>query len=115
MLQLVTLRNEAERVKERLGVRNFREIDLVDKILGLDDERRKLTFQFDDTKAKINTASKEIGMLMGKGKNEEAAEGKKNVESLKNSLQPIQEKLERVEKDLNEMLVRLPNLPHESV
>ncbi|HEY6955512.1 MAG TPA: serine--tRNA ligase [Flavisolibacter sp.] len=111
MLQLATLRNNTEQVKERLAIKNFKEIDLVDEIIRLDDERKKFTFQFDETKAKINAASKEIGMLMGKGQKEEAEARKKDVESFKNELDPIQKKLDEVEKQLNELLVRLPNLP----
>jgi seryl-tRNA synthetase len=115
MLQLATLRNNTELVKERLAIKNFKEINLVDEIISLDDQRRKLTFQFDDTKAKINAASKEIGMLMGKGQKEEAETKKKDVESYKKELDPIQKQLEEAEKQVNDMLVRLPNLPSEKV
>ena len=115
MLQLALLRNNPEGVKERLAVKHFNEPGLVDEIIKLDDERKKLTFQFDDTKAKINAASKEIGALMGKGLKEEAEGRKKEVESHKNNLAPIQQQLESVEKALNDMLVRLPNLPSEKV
>lgn len=115
MLQLATLRNNTDLVKERLAIKNFKEINLVDEIISLDDERKKFTFQFDETKAKINAASKEIGMLMNKGKKEEAETKKKDVESFKNDLDPIQKKLDEVEKQLNDLLVRLPNLPSEKV
>jgi seryl-tRNA synthetase len=70
MLQLSALRNNREQVKERLGVKNFKEINLVDEIISLDDDRKKLTLEAEDLKAKINAASKEIGMLMGKGQKE---------------------------------------------
>jgi seryl-tRNA synthetase len=115
MLQLATLRNNTDLVKERLAIKNFKEINLVDEIIALDDERKKFTFQFDETKAKINAASKEIGMLMGKGQKEEAEAKKKEVESFKTDLGPIQKKLDEVEKQLNDLLVRLPNLPSEKV
>ncbi|MBD0374280.1 MAG: serine--tRNA ligase, partial [Flavisolibacter sp.] len=115
MLQLATLRNNPEWVKERLAVKNFTELDIVDQIISLDEERRKLTFRFDDTKAKINAASKEIGMLMGKGRKEDAEEKKREVEVFKNTLTPIQQQLEAAEKKVNELLVRLPNLPSEKV
>jgi seryl-tRNA synthetase len=114
-LQLATLRNNTELVKERLAIKNFKEINLVDEIISLDDERKKFTFQFDETKAKINAASKEIGMLMGKGQKEEAETKKKEVEVFKNNLDPVQKKLDEVEKQLNDLLVRLPNLPSEKV
>jgi seryl-tRNA synthetase len=115
MLQLAVLRNNTELVRERLAVKNFAEVSIVDDIISLDDERKKLTFQFDETKAKINAASKEIGMLMGKGQKEDAEAKKKDVESLKNNLNPIQQQLDSVEKQLNDLLVRLPNLPSEKV
>jgi seryl-tRNA synthetase len=115
MLQLATLRNNTELVKERLTIKNFKEINLVDEIIALDDERKKFTFQFDETKAKINAASKEIGALMSKGQKEEAETKKKEVEGFKNDLGPIQKQLDDTEKQLNDLLVRLPNLPSEKV
>lgn len=115
MLQLATLRNNTDLVKERLAIKNFKEITLVDEIIALDDERKKFTFQFDETKARINAASKEIGMLMSKGQKEEAETKKKDVESFKTQLDPIQKKLDEVEKQLNDLLVRLPNLPSDKV
>lgn len=115
MLQLAQLRNDPEGVKERLAVKHFAEPALVDEIIALDDKRKSLTFQFDDTKAKINAASKEIGALMGKGQKEEADGKKKEVEGFKAALNPIQQELESVEKGLNDLLVRLPNLPSQKV
>ena len=115
MLQLQILRQNPEGVKERLRVRNFKELDLVDEIIALDDSRKKLTFQFDDTKAKINAASKEIGGLMAKGQKAEAEEKKKEVEGHKAALGPIQQNLDATEKQLNNLLVRLPNLPSPKV
>jgi seryl-tRNA synthetase len=115
MLQLATLKNNTELVKERLAVKHFKEINLVDEIIALDDQRRKLTFGFDETKAKINAASREIGQLMSKGQKEEAESRKKEVEAYKDELNPIQENLEAVEKQLNDLLIRLPNLPSDKV
>src|SRR5215203_4357792 len=89
MLQLAILRNNPDEVKERLGIKNFRELNLVDEIITLDDKRKTLVFQFDETKAKINTASKEIGGLMAKGERTEAEAKKKEVEGFKNTLGPI--------------------------
>ena len=115
MLQLPILRNNTEQVKERLAIKNFKEVSLVDEIVAMDEERKRLTFQFDETKAKINAASKEIGMLMGKGQKDDAESKKKEVESFKNDLAPIQQQLEEVEANLNDLLLRLPNLPSEKV
>jgi seryl-tRNA synthetase len=115
MLQLATLRNNTELVKERLAIKNFKETNLVDEIIALDDERKKFTFQFDETKAKINAASKEIGMLMGKGQKEEVENRKREVELYRDNLYPIKTRLDEIEKQLNDLLVRLPNLPSKKV
>jgi seryl-tRNA synthetase len=115
MLQLATLRANPEGVKERLEVKNFKETGLVDTIIALDDERRRLTSRYDETKARVNAASKEIGQLMAKGEKETAEARKKEVESLKAELQPIEEQLAAAEKEVAELLLRLPNLPSTSV
>lgn len=115
MLQLAQLRLDPGAVKERLARKYFTETDLVDEIIALDDERKKLTLRFDETKAKINAASKEIGQLMKNGQQAEADGKKKAVEEWKAELAPIQEQLDATEKQLGEQLVRLPNLPSEKV
>jgi seryl-tRNA synthetase len=111
MLQVALLRQNTEWVKERLAVKNFSELNLVDEIIALDDRRKQLTFQFDETQARINKASKEIGGLMAKGEKEAAESMKAEVATLKSSLQPITEQLAVVEKELHDTLVKLPNLP----
>ena len=71
MLQVQVLRNNKEDVKKKLTIKNFKQLDLVDTIIALDDERKKLQADFDAIQANINAASKEIGKLMGQGKKEE--------------------------------------------
>ncbi len=115
MLQLQVLRQNPQAVKERLAVKNFAQTQLVDEIIALDDERKKLQLDFDNNQAKVNSTSKEIGALMAKGQKEEAEEKKQEVAALKLTLQPITEKLSTVEKQLHDELVKLPNLPSDKV
>lgn len=115
MLQANLIKQNPEEIKRRLAIKNFKELNLVDEIISLDEERRKLNFQFDETKAGINSASKEIGQLMSKGQKEEADAKKKEVEGFKIKLDPIQQELEATEKKLTDLLLRLPNLPSEKV
>ena len=115
MLQVAFIRNNPALVKERLTIRNFKELNLVDTIISLDDERKKLQFEFDETQSKINAASKEIGQLMAKGEKAEAEKRKENVAALKISLQPINIKLAEIETTLHDEIIKLPNLPHTSV
>jgi seryl-tRNA synthetase len=115
MLQVAFIRNNKDEVKERLTVKNFAEPGLVDEILSLDEERKKLQQEFDSTQAKVNSTSKEIGQLMAKGQKEEGENKKQDVATLKLSLQPISDRLAIVEKQLQDLLVKLPNLPSDKV
>ncbi len=115
MLQLNVLRNNTAEVKKRLAIKHFNQPELVDRIIALDDERKKVQAEFDATQAKVNAASKEIGKLMGQGKKEEAEGIKTEVAGWKASLEPLKEKMGRVENELQDSLVILPNLPAEKV
>jgi seryl-tRNA synthetase len=115
MLQLQVLRQDPETVKKRLAVKHFDQTGLVDTIITLDDQRKKLQLEFDNTQAKVNSTSKEIGALMAKGQKEEAETKKQEVAALKSTLQPVSEKLAEIEKQLQDELVKLPNLPSDRV
>jgi seryl-tRNA synthetase len=111
MLQVQFIRQNKELVLERLGIKNFKEPGVLDEILALDDQRKKLTLDYDETQAKINTASKEIGKLMASGDKAAAEARKQEVASLKQALGPINESLIATEKSLHDTLVKVPNLP----
>ncbi len=115
MLQVNFIRNNKDEVLKKLAVKNFTDTTLVDTIIELDDKRKKAQFEFDEAQSKINAASREIGKLIGSGKKEEADQKKAEVNELKSSLQPINEKLAKTEKELHDALIKLPNLPHASV
>jgi seryl-tRNA synthetase len=115
MLQVAFIRNNIELVKQRLSVKNFAELNLVDEVINLDDERRKLQLESDNSLAKINAASKEIGQLMAKGLKAEAEEKKAAVSGIRDGLAPVQARLAEVEKQLQEELLKMPNLPSDKV
>lgn len=111
MLQLAFIRQNRDLVKERLAVKNFTDLDSVDEIIELDEQRRKKQLENDDLAAKVNAASKEIGMLMGKGEKEAAEQKKTEVSQYKESSRQIAEQLTDLEQQVNDLLIRLPNLP----
>lgn len=115
MLQINFIKNNIELVKERLAVKHFKQLELVDEAIAIDDERRKAQVEFDNTQAKINAASKEIGKLMGQGKKDEAEAMKAEVTSLKSDVEKHNQSLSEAEKKLNDILVLFPNLPSEKV
>jgi len=115
MLQVHYIKANREEVLQRLAKKNFLETSLVDKIIANDDDRKKLQYRLDEIQSKINSSSKEIGQLMAAGRKELAEEKKLEVATLKKFLQPVNEKLIAVEKNLYDDLIKLPNLPHASV
>jgi seryl-tRNA synthetase len=115
MLQVSVLRNNPAWVKERLAVKHFKQLELVDEIVTLDDERKKLQASYDQAQSLVNAASKEIGKLMGQGKKEEAEDKKKEVAQHKITVAELNEKLIDAEKTVQEKIILLPNLPSEKV
>ena len=115
MLQVSFLRQNRDLAKKKLAIKHFAQPDLVDTVIDLDDERKQLQASFDETQAKVNSASKEIGALMAKGDKEKAEATKISVGEWKKQLEPLKEKMAQVEIDLQNALVQFPNLPHDLV
>ena len=72
MLQVNFLKENREQVLAGLKKRNFKQMELVDEAISLDEERKKLQFELDNLNAEKNKISKEIGLLLKEGKKEEA-------------------------------------------
>ena len=115
MLQVNFIRQNAALVKERLAIRNYANIGLVDTILEIDDELRKVKFAAESIQATMNTASKEIGILMGKGDKDAAELKKQEVSALKSEMAEKTSALDELELTFNKHILLLPNLPHSSV
>lgn len=115
MLQVAFIKQQPELVKQRLALKNFGDLQLVDAILALDDQRKKLQFEFDTLQSQVNSSSKQIGQLMAKGAKQEAEELKAQVTSHKQKILGLNDQLANTEKSLQELLIRLPNLPSEKV
>ncbi len=115
MLQVAVMRQDPGKVREKLAVKHFADLQLVDEVITLDEKRKKLQLDFENTQSLVNSASREIGQLMSKGQKDAAEQKKAQVAGWKASLQPIQSDLADTEKSLQETLVRLPNLPSDLV
>ncbi len=115
MLQISFIRQNIDLVKERLGARNFNEISIVDKVVALDEQVRSLKVETETLQATINTASKEIGLLIGKGEKENAEKKRAEVSRLKDKLSVLKGDLIVSEETLKNELLKLPNLPDSSV
>jgi len=115
MLSLQLFRQDKELILAGLKKKNFKEPEIVDAIIELDEKRRKMQVENDHIAASINSASKLIGQLMGQGKKEEAEAAKAEVAGKKEEARRIADALAGLEQEQLDLLLRLPNLPHSSV
>ncbi|MBE8719231.1 serine--tRNA ligase [Sphingobacterium pedocola] len=115
MLQLNYIRENRDTVIERLSVKNFKDLNLVDEIILLDEQRRKIQSESDALSAEANSSAKQIGELMRQGNKEEAEAVKAKSSGYKEQIKNLLTDLESTEKELNDKLLHLPNLPHTSV
>ncbi|MFC6103004.1 serine--tRNA ligase [Olivibacter domesticus] len=115
MLQISYIRENRDKVIERLAVRNFTQIELVDEIIGLDEQIRSTKSASESISAEANAAAKQIGDLMRQGKREEAEEIKARSGEYKEEVKLLLEKLGGLEEEFFQKIVQLPNLPYKDV
>jgi seryl-tRNA synthetase len=115
MLQVNYIRENREKVLERLSVRNFKQLELVDQIISVDEDRRSTQTSLDNISAEANAAAKQIGDLMRNGKKEEAEVIKANTAAHKEQIKQLTEKLNDLEAQQQALIVQLPNLPYHLV
>ncbi len=115
MLTVKYIADNKEHVVSALAIKNFDAADIVAKVITLDEERKLLKLQSDNTQAERNALSREIGGLFKSGRIEEANTAKIKTADLKDSIKTSTAKLSEVEADLKGLLVQIPNVPHPSV
>ncbi|WP_059025689.1 serine--tRNA ligase [Gabonibacter massiliensis] len=115
MLNLKFIQENKETVIRKLAVKNFDAKELVEKIIYLDDARKNLQKESDDKLAEMNTISKQIGLFMKEGKKAEAETAKAQTTRLKEEIAALTTRHSDTLAELNELIVRLPNLPHDCV
>ena len=115
MLTIQQIKENPERVIERLAVKGFDGKDAINKIIELDDSRRALQLSNDTKAAELNKLSARIGALMKEGKKDEAEEAKAKVASMKQEQKETAERLAAAESEIRNILLTVPNLPCDAV
>lgn len=115
MLTLKLIQENREFVIERLKVKRFDATQIVDQIIALDNSRKVLQAEADALQAELNTISKSIGQLMQSGQADKATDARNRTGELKENIKVSTQKQEEAEQQLQNLLVLLPNIPHESV
>ncbi|MCK4746654.1 MAG: serine--tRNA ligase, partial [Bacteroidales bacterium] len=115
MLSIPFIRDHRDELIERLKIKNFRQTELIDELIGKDNERRSLQMKQDNLQASLNAKSKEIGALFKAGRQQEANQAREATTSLKAEIRELQLSQAETLDKLHELLVQVPNIPHESV
>ncbi len=115
MLNLKFIQENKETVIERLAVKNVDAREIVEKIIALDNQRKSLQQETETRQAKMNSIAKQIGQLMHSGQKEEAEKKRQETTELKTSIAELNSQGNEVSTELNNLLLRLPNMPHISV
>jgi seryl-tRNA synthetase len=115
MLNINFIRENKDYVIQRLAVKNFHDVSLIEKIIETDNQRRSAQFEADKALSEMNKLSKTIGGLIQSGKPEDANKAKERTSELKDLIKKLGDRNESAQKTLNELLVLIPNLPHSSV
>ena len=115
MLHISDLRNNNNLIIERLKIKNFDCQDLVDVLISKDDERKILQQKSDDLLSKQNQIAKKIGELFKSGQTNEANELKETSAKIKKDSQELISLQNKIEDEIYNILVQIPNVPHKSV
>jgi seryl-tRNA synthetase len=115
VLDIKLIREKADFVRQRLATRGARDEKLIDGILQADDHRRKVLTEVESLKSQRNRVSKEIGALMGQKKLAEAEAKKAETKDLGDRISALDKQAEEWDEARYVLMLRLPNLPHESV
>ena len=115
MLTLKRIKQNSQAVVEALARKGVEAREAIAQVVDLDQARRALQAEADTLQANINQASKEIGTLMRQGQQQAAEQLKANVATFKEKVKAATERMGQIDHELSEILVQLPNLPHESV
>ncbi len=115
MLQLNYIREEKEKAIQKLAKKGFDASSILSKVISLDNDRKKTQLNLDDMLAQSNQITKEIGRLFKKGEVEKANAAKAQTTTLKEETKSLQEKQAKINQALQDLLVQIPNIPHDSV
>ena len=115
MLHIPYLREHKNEIIEKLKIKNFEANEIIENLLIKDDERKTTQKELDDLLSKSNQLSKQIGEMYQSGQADKANEIKAECAEIKEDAKILQEKYTTLEKEITEVLVQIPNVPHPSV
>ncbi len=111
MLDLKYIRNNVEKVKKAIELKNDHAD--IDRLLALDNDRRKMLTEVEELKHQRNKVSEDIGRM--KKQNQDASKFISEMKNVSDRIKQLDEKIKSLDQDIYEILIRIPNIPHDSV
>jgi len=115
MLHINKIRDNRDSYIEQLKIKNFDASTLIDAVISKDDERKVTQQKADELLSKGNQLAKQIGELYKTGKAVEANVLKEESSAIKESSKALQTKQSELEKEIQDILVQIPNIPYPTV
>lgn len=115
MLSIKYIREHKEEVIKRLAKKGFKDPNILDEVISLDEERRNVQSQLDHSLAEKNKISKTIANLMREKKHDEAESAKERISELKETSKSCETIKKKLEDSIHELLIQIPNLPADIV
>jgi seryl-tRNA synthetase len=115
VLDIKLIREKTDFVRARLATRGAGDEAHIDELLKLDEQRRKLLAEVEGLKSARNRVSKEIGALMAQKKKAEADAKKAETKQWGEKIAALDKQTAEIEAARDALMLRVPNLPHESV
>lgn len=115
MLNIKRIQKNSGEIIKLLKIKNFDAGEIIGQIINYDKKRREILQDTEKKKSELNKLSKEIGNLFREKRIDEANLAKEKTGKLKEDIKKLDKEVVETEKKLNNLLIQVPNIPHESV
>ena len=113
MIDIQLIRKDPEFVKERLRARDPSYVQILEELIGVDAQRRRVQTRVEELRSERNRLSQEIGKLKREGGSAKSLEAK--VRDIKEEIENLEDQLKDLAQRQTSLLLTLPNLPHSTV
>ena len=115
MLDINFIRENEQQVKDAIINKGEKNTSVVDHLLEVDEQWRQAVHKADGLRSESNSKAKEIGMLMGQGKKEEAQEIIRQTSEMKEEIKKLEEEVNGLQEKRMDLMLKVPNIPHSTV
>ncbi len=115
MLDIRKIEKNREFVIKKLQNRNFKNTEIVDRLLDLNTERKKLVSEFEHLRTEQNSRSKDMAFVMKSGSEEEKKKMRNALKELSEKVKSFDPEIKKRETKIKELILELPNIPDDDI